>query len=86
VNRPLAPACIFHRVGLWMGGTGNLPVPVGDPPTGTESDRLMDKRDHLTKRQPQSSVGPVARRHGRVARATRSYEISGLELRRVVIH
>lgn len=54
-----------------LGSTGNLPVPLGNLPSGTESARISEER-----REPQTvpasrSTGLVAQRHGQVARATR---------------
>ncbi|MDB6020917.1 MAG: hypothetical protein JWQ04_774 [Pedosphaera sp.] len=54
-----------------MGGTGNLPVPVGWQQTGT-SGTLVGKTDAgLQVDVPFHSAGLVAQRHGQVARATR---------------
>src|ERR1700720_1105533 len=64
-----------------MGGEGSLPaiarkrdppapVPDASGPTETESDRPTAERAEFAQRHMRSSVGPEARRHGRVARAT----------------
>ena len=49
-----------------LGGTGDPPVPVGDPPTGTEQDRLLPSTVsriwlvHRAKdRLPKPRLGPV---------------------------
>ena len=49
-----------------LGGTGDPPVPVGDPPTGTEQDRLLPSTvckicllRHAKDRLPKPGLGPV---------------------------
>ena len=53
-----------------MGGTGDPPVPVGDPPTGMRENSHSATATRLQVGCPQPSAGPVARRDGRVVRAT----------------
>ena len=53
-----------------MGSTGDLPVPTGDPPVGTER-RVPTFPDGWFHDQfPLHSVGLAAQRDGQVARAT----------------
>jgi hypothetical protein len=61
---------ISYPAPFGMGGTGDSPVPVGDSPTGTQSDGLPLWRRARAKSRFRVSAGPVARRDGRVARAT----------------
>ena len=56
-----------------MGSTGDSPVPVGDPPTGREKTTQRQACGGLRKNTPQPSAGPLARRDGRVARATQEH-------------
>jgi LmbE family N-acetylglucosaminyl deacetylase len=53
-----------------LGGTGDPPVPVGDSPTGTLPSLLLSNDVLQHAGCPGNSAGPVARRHGRVARST----------------
>jgi hypothetical protein len=58
---------------LWLRGTGDsrdLPVPAGDPPTGTQSDGLSSSRHVFAKDRIPSFAGPAVRRDGRAARST----------------
>ena len=62
-----------------MGGTGNLrsstgdsPVPVGDPPTGTARTPELDNGAGSQMDASPHSAGLAARQHGQVARATHS--------------
>jgi len=61
-----------------MGGTGDPPVPLGDPPSGTENAPLcQDKADRQIGAPPRSA-GPVAQQHGQVARATQDHAVADL--------
>jgi len=53
-----------------MGGTGNLPVPVGNLPTGMTAAGLSPARSRMENRPQPSSPRLVAGRDGQVARAT----------------
>src|SRR5688572_25311371 len=52
------------------GSTGNLPVPLGDSPSGTGETSNLQASAGFTTNAPSHSAGPVAQRHGEVARAT----------------
>ena len=56
--------------GSRMGSTGDSPVPVGDPPTGTGEASVAQCDCGLPMRIPQPSARPVARRDRQVACAT----------------
>src|SRR5438876_12378899 len=62
--KPYVP--LFER----MGSTGDSPVPVGDPPTGTRGASDSQTGVALQNDAPAGSAGQVAQRHGQVARAT----------------
>ena len=53
-----------------IGSTGDPPVPVGEPPTGTSGASLSQNGVGLQNDAPFGSAGQVAQRHGQVARAT----------------
>src|SRR5881409_4370675 len=53
-----------------MGSTGDPPVPVGDPPTGTSKATPKDSAVLISRRCPAHSVRRVAGRHRPVACAT----------------
>src|SRR5437773_2201604 len=55
-----------------MGSTGDSPVPVGDPPTGTNEASLSQTGVGLQNDTASGSAGQVAQRNGQVARATQS--------------
>jgi type I restriction-modification system DNA methylase subunit len=55
-----------------MGSTGDPPVPVGDPPTGTGRTTNLKPTADSQKDAPSHSAGLVAQRHGQVARATQA--------------
>ena len=63
-----------------VGGTGDLPVAVGGPPTAMRDDILLSNAVFLHNSCPLSSAGPVARRDGRVARATQDRRIAARDL------
>src|SRR5437762_52128 len=50
-----------------MGSTGDSPVPVGDPPTGTNEASLSQTGVGLQNDTASGSAGQVAQRHGQVA-------------------
>jgi len=52
------------------GSTGDSPVPVGDPPTGMGKTSLVQTSPDSAIDVASHSAGPVAQRHGQVARAT----------------
>jgi len=54
-----------------LGSTGNLPVPVGNLPTGTTKARLPPKLGSHKRSSPLPSARQVAGRNGQVARSTR---------------
>ena len=56
-----------------MGGTGNLPVPVGDPPTGMERPANLKMGVELQTDALSHSAPQVAEQHGQVARATQTH-------------
>ena len=58
---------------------GGIPIPsgpvlVGESPTGTQSDGVSSSRHVFARGRIPASAGPVARRHGRVARSTQEIE------------
>src|SRR6266542_841212 len=53
-----------------LGGTGDSPVPLGDPPSGTTATSPLQSAPQAPGAAPSHSAGSVAQRHGQVARAT----------------
>src|SRR6266542_3273158 len=53
-----------------LGGTGDSPVPLGDPPSGTTATSPLQSAPQAPGGAPSHSAGSVAQRHGQVARAT----------------
>jgi alanyl-tRNA synthetase/REP element-mobilizing transposase RayT len=52
------------------GSTGDSPVPLDDPPSGMGAISNLQTSAGFTTHAPSHSAGPVAQRHGQVARAT----------------
>ena len=68
---PAAPGTRGNGMTDLAGGTGDPPVPVGDPPTGTETRQPSPSDAPPPRDAPSHSAGLVARRDGPVARSTR---------------
>jgi len=62
-----------------MGGTGNLPVPVGNLPTGMTNDRVPSERTFWKNCSPQSSAGGTPTSD--VGVPPKEHEICGLTTR-----
>ncbi len=69
-----------------LGGTGNLPVPPGYQPGGTGATQPSSAITGSTADVPSHSAGPVAQRHGLVARATQEQIAIDIAFRVIADH